>query len=221
MTDAKLRPEELEFIQFLKSKNIQRFIDVGANEGNYTDSIIKHLNPPSICVYEPIESCYQNLCDKYVFGRPVVYDLIVSDTEGEVEFNEAIGHSELSSCVNRDWLFKDFEMKKTLKKSIRLDSLHNLIDFLKIDTEGYELKVLKGCEELLSSKSIRYIQFEYGGCFKDIGIKMNDVIEYLRTFDYGVYSLEGGKFTLIENFEDDYEWKNYFAFYEYETGTEE
>ncbi len=206
-----LRPEEIEFIDLLKYKNINTFVDVGANVGDYSESIIESLNPANVSMYEPIESCYEKLKEK--FPSQKVHNCIVSDANGEIEFHEAIGHEALSSCVDRDWLFKDYEMKKSFKKSACLDSEgYDVIDFLKIDTEGYELNVLKGCRNLLSEKKIRFIQFEYGGCFKDLGIKLNDVIEYLKEFGYGVYKYQYDKFTLIENFEDDYEWLNYFAF---------
>ena len=36
------------------------------------------------------------------------------------------------------------------------------IDFVKIDTEGSELSILKSFKEMLSNGKIRFIQFEYG-----------------------------------------------------------
>ena len=47
----------------------------------------------------------------------------------------------------------DYVINKNMKK----------IDFLKIDTEGYEFNVLKGFGEFI--KNINIIQFEYGGTF--------------------------------------------------------
>lgn len=53
----------------------------------------------------------------------------------------------------------------------------NRIDFLKIDTEGYELKVIKGFGERISDIGI--IQFEYGGTYMDAGITLKEVVDYL------------------------------------------
>ena len=50
------------------------------------------------------------------------------------------------------------------------------IDFLKIDSEGYELNILKGFGEMI--KNIKIIQFEYGQI--DKSIKFKDIIEYLK-----------------------------------------
>lgn len=54
----------------------------------------------------------------------------------------------------------------------------NTIDFLKIDTEGYEFNVIKGFGDFL--KSIRMIQFEYGGTYLDNQVKLIDLIGYLK-----------------------------------------
>lgn len=52
------------------------------------------------------------------------------------------------------------------------------VDFVKIDTEGYELEVLKGFGEAL--KKVKVIQFEYGGTYLDSGVRLADVVAYVR-----------------------------------------
>ena len=42
---------------------------------------------------------------------------------------------------------------------------------------------------------------------------MNDVINYLNSFDYKVYSYNDGNFRIIENYNDDYIHNNYFSSY--------
>jgi len=83
----------------------------------------------------------------------------------------------------------------------------NNIDFLKIDTEGYEYEVLKGFEEYL--KNIKIIQFEYGGTFLDNNIKLLDVINYLKSYDFINFSyLTQSKPILISDFNDHYQYCN-------------
>lgn len=53
-----------------------------------------------------------------------------------------------------------------------------VIDFLKIDTEGYEYKVILGFGKLI--QNVKIIQFEYGATWFDAGVKLITVINYLR-----------------------------------------
>jgi len=61
-----------------------------------------------------------------------------------------------------------------------------MIDYLKLDCEGAELRILKGSEELLAAGRIKYIQFENQTGFKvDNGTSHIDVELYLASFGYG------------------------------------
>jgi FkbM family methyltransferase len=92
---------------------------------------------------------------------------------------------------------KDYVINNNIKK----------IDFLKIDTEGYEFNVLQGFEELLEIFQI--IQFEYGGCYIDNGIKLIDVINYLEQkgfYKFSYLTNEGP--IIITDFNDHYNYCN-------------
>lgn len=81
------------------------------------------------------------------------------------------------------------------------------IDFLKIDTEGFELCVLKGFDDYL--KKVKIIQFEYGGTFLDNEIKLSTIIDYLKNYNFSNFSyLVKDGTILIENFEDHYQYCN-------------
>lgn len=71
-----------------------------------------------------------------------------------------------------------------IKKAITyiIDSGIVKIDFLKIDTEGFEYEVLKGFEEKINI--VKYIQFEYGGTYIDSGVKLVDIIDYLKSKNF-------------------------------------
>ena len=58
------------------------------------------------------------------------------------------------------------------------------IDFLKIDVEGAEKKVLRGFKDMLGSRAIRLIQFEYnrGAIIGDFLLK--DAYEFFSAFGY-------------------------------------
>lgn len=84
------------------------------------------------------------------------------------------------------------------------------IDFIKIDTEGYELDVLRGFEDYLYNVNI--IQFEYGGTYLDNNIKLIDVINHLKKYNFNNCSyLTSDGSILITNFTDHYQYCNIIA----------
>lgn len=98
-----------------------------------------------------------------------------------------------------------FKIKKASEYIV--ESNIDSIDFLKIDTEGFELEVLKGFDGYLSR--VKIIQFEYGGTFLDNKLKLKDVIDYLRSFGFHQFSyLCKDGIELITDFTDHYQYCN-------------
>jgi FkbM family methyltransferase len=82
-----------------------------------------------------------------------------------------------------------------------------IIDFVKIDTEGYELSVLQGFEDCL--KIVKIIQFEYGGTYLDNNTKLCDVISYLENKGFYKFSyLTNYGTEPITDFSDHYQYCN-------------
>jgi FkbM family methyltransferase len=83
-------------------------------------------------------------------------------------------------CKKLDSLFIDFNLDK--------------IDYLKIDTEGSEYKILCGATELLKKKKINFIQYEYGLSDTDSNIPSPEKISnFLKSFDYEEILTSGGE----------------------------
>ena len=115
-------------------------------------------------------------------------------------------YDRINSCQISDDKNKIILNVKTAKQYIIKNNITN-IDFLKIDTEGFELHVLQGFEDYLNN--VKIIQFEYGGTFLDNNIKLIDIIEYLKKYDFFKFSyLTQNGPVLITNFEDHYQYCN-------------
>jgi len=115
-------------------------------------------------------------------------------------------YDRINSCKFSDEKNKIILNVKKAKDYIIENDIES-IDFLKIDTEGYELNVLKGFEEYLSI--VKIIQFEYGGTFLDNNLKLNDVIKYLENYGFRGFSYltQNGR-VLINDFTDHYNYCN-------------
>jgi FkbM family methyltransferase len=97
----------------------------------------------------------------------------------------------------------------TILKGVDYVHAHQLkqIDFLKIDTEGYEWNVMKGFEYFLSN--VQILQFEYGGTYLDNNIHLIDVIRYLEEKGFHKFSYLTNKGpVLIPDFKDHYQYCN-------------
>ena len=115
-------------------------------------------------------------------------------------------YDRIVSCHASDELNKILlQIKKGKEYIIEKNIQH--IDFLKIDTEGYELNVLQGFEDALEHVNI--IQFEYGGTFLDNNTRLIDIINYLQQKGFYKFSyLTNNGNELITNFNDHYHYCN-------------
>ena len=163
---------------YKKSSNPIVIFDVGANKGQTIDFFCKIFVEPTIYAFEPNPILYKKLIIKYRGNKNVnLYNLGISDINGELELNETVT-DETSTFEKLNYESKYLQMKANvlgvnkediIKKQyfvevVRLDDFIKRekipeITVLKIDTEGHELKCLKGlftyglCE-------IEYIQLE-------------------------------------------------------------
>ena len=80
-------------------------------------------------------------------------------------------------------------------ENIRPNNIQN-IDLLKLDIEGYELRVLHGAKEMLKKGSIMLIQFEFGVLSKEkYSLKeffdiLGEQYQICRILKHGYYPLE-------------------------------
>jgi FkbM family methyltransferase len=85
-------------------------------------------------------------------------------------------------CFNQyDIQTKEVECKTLDTLSFELNLEH--IDYLKIDTEGAEYKILLGAKKLLEEKRISFIQFEYG-LLDDIIPSVELICDLLSEYGY-------------------------------------
>lgn len=154
-------------------KNAETVLDIGAHEGFYTLKI-KENNPEcEVIAVEPVPFSFQILkknvrsnIDKNV----TLKNKAISNKIGKIEFNAikefpAVSNQNLKPEISLacPWLEDDsFEKIKvnctTLNELYRNHDIED-IDILKIDTEGMEIKILRGGKDILSK--VRKIVVEW------------------------------------------------------------
>jgi FkbM family methyltransferase len=173
-------------------KNIIVF-DVGANQGFYALELLRVLGS-NACIYcfEPSEMTFKALKSNIgEIPNIKLFNFGFGDKKGRIGLFSTSESSGLSSVYGDNPLTK-FD----LQEDISLDTLDDFcksehiqdIDFLKIDVEGHEYKVLLGAPELLNGRHIKTIQFEIGECNISSRTFLRDFYELLKS-NYRIYRI--------------------------------
>jgi len=175
-------------------------LDVGANKGEWSQYVLASKASITLHAFEPIPAVYRKLKRNLKQQYPAMcHNIAVSDKNSLKDFycyDTTTSASEVSSLFHRPILDTLLHTQPTIitveTKTLDLfckEQLIEHIDFLKIDTEGSELNVLKGATDLLKNGSIKYIQFEYGGTYQDAHITLKEVHELLTTYGYLIFRI--------------------------------
>ncbi len=206
----------------IKSK--MTVLDVGAHVGDWTREILRINNHVKIYAFEPIVQNYQELRKKFEANRTVsTFNLALSDNSSNdsMFFYDTPKASKLSSFFHRPILDSSLHAipHEIMVTTITLDAFckqHKMhhIDFLKIDTEGAEFRILKGAKDMLARQAISFIQFEYGGTYKDANVTLKKVYGYLTALEYHIFRISPAKLIYLQEWKpsfENYRYSNYLA----------
>lgn len=194
------------------------FVDVGANVGEWLDAVVecKGAHAYRALAIEPSSSAFAVLSERYA-GNPRVETIncALGDAEGTVNFFEEERAGKGSSIVAGFSRAAGFERTVNLTTLDRLAEARGLteIDLLKIDAEGYDLRVLRGASALLEGRRIGVAQFEYNRSWQLAGDTLFAAMTLLGKYGYEVFVLKReGLFTLnYQRYEEYFEYSNFVA----------
>lgn len=141
---------EIEIVSILCDKN-KLGLDIGANLGIYSYAISK--NSKKCIALEPHPDYAKRLkCLR--IENIIVLNYAASDKSGDTTLtipDNKVGLASISqNRFKSDEIISFINLKKIKVKTVLLDEIINdPIDFIKIDTEGHELEVLKGSIKIL------------------------------------------------------------------------
>ncbi|MES2199490.1 MAG: FkbM family methyltransferase [Chlamydiota bacterium] len=196
---VKIDGEYLLQQQFLRSGHV--VLDVGANIGEWSEHAL--MAEPAIQLYsfEPLTiECNKLRRNLAPYSNYRIWNLALSDEKGRSNYyyyNDIPEHAGLSGFFYREVLRNDENFSDPEVIQVPCDTLEffckeqglEKIDFLKIDTEGAEWKVIQGAKKLIEDHLITAIQFEYGGCYEDANTTLEQVFNFFQSNNYLVFRI--------------------------------
>lgn len=155
---------------------INNVIDVGAHEGElYKSFIYNKIKFDKFIMFEPHLESFNLIKNNINDEKVEAYRYGISDVEEIRNLNVnklkltntfAKQNKESLNFKIKNWLTKNNQFLEP--EAVELKKLDNFLNLnmlegdtlLKIDTEGYELKVLRGAKSLIENKKIKFILIE-------------------------------------------------------------
>ena len=176
-------------LAFLSRRGVGDVVDAGANTGQFS-LLCRHWLPRSVIhAFEPLRAP----ADKFrvVFKDDVKTRLVqsaigVSEAELGMHVSRAVDSSSLLPIgANQSALFPGTE--ESHLESVRVAPLDAFLDretlpagsLLKIDVQGYELEVLRGCERLLDRFAAVYVECSFVELYEGQALA-HEVIDWLH-----------------------------------------
>ena len=172
---------QINFDDLLKDKisNNPIIFDVGGNKGQSIERYLKIFEKPIIHSFEPIKNEFDYMCSKFRNNKNIcLNNFALGDKTEEKEFNVTAktGNSSFNKInLGTDWLKVRSKQYNTSEEGyvtsvqkvnvIKLDDYCkdnniSIIDLVKIDTQGYEDKVLEGSLNSIKQNKIKAIVTE-------------------------------------------------------------
>ena len=200
--NSKTNGEEQFFINIKDKINV--IFDVGCRD----DSEFTNFNG-EVHYFDPINNFIENLKNQKNINKKSYFNNFgLGNENNEIYYYPRYEsfYDRTKSCGISDDLNKKLLIIKKGKDYVINKNIET-VDFLKIDTEGYELNVLIGFDNFL--ENIKIIQFEYGGTFLDNDTKLIDVIKYLQNKNFYKFAyLNNNDPIIITDFSDHYQYCN-------------
>ena len=173
--------------KILKRHSIRYSLDIGANIGRYAAMLVANTNSV-VWAMEPNPSSYKKLTAREE-EKIIPFQMAISDTEGVMTLYSPGEYSETAS------LDKNIVQKNTSTIRVPVTTVDAFIathaiqelDFIKIDTEGFEYEVLHGAQQTIKNLAPLFIQFEFNLLHLRRGITLLSISELLP--DYSFYRL--------------------------------
>lgn len=155
--------------------------DIGANVGRWTEEAMVLWPAARYHLFDPTDVACQSLRERFSGAANChIYQVAVGDAEKQVsvfENTETNSHSFISEAGGGSTRMVPGDRLLELASE-------QVVDFCKIDTEGFDLKIIKSMEPSLRQHLYRVIQFEHYPLAMNYGMRFSEISSMLRSLGY-------------------------------------
>jgi FkbM family methyltransferase len=193
-------------------------LDIGANLGVWTEQALAIQPSLRIFAFEPVSHIFEALQRRFTGDKRVICTKVaLADQAGTGEIYLDGEWSKSNSLFCRS-IFSESK-KETVGKitgdAFVAENHLDAIDFLKLDVEGAEVKVLEGFRQTFCRRQISLCQVEYGGTYIDAGVLLRNVFDFAGQVGYGVAKLLPRGFRLVAHYNhalESFKYANYLLY---------
>ncbi len=180
----------------------QQLIDIGANHGNWTRGALRYFPEAAYLLVEPQDHLRVYVQDLIDSGYKVRWvNAGVADKPGTMTFYIS-DRDDSSTFLPRE---EQTQTRVTAQTNMEVKTVDQLLseyeipvpDVIKIDAEGFDLKVLRGASQVIGKTDVFLIEAGVGCPFEnsaarvmrtmeDFGYRLVDITELNRSPKYGV-----------------------------------
>lgn len=177
-----------------------RVVDVGANRGAFSAAVRDHCGLQDALLIEPQPDLANALAGRFPEASVRVERVALSDTPGRARFNvvEADSCSSLLPIIPEAG-FRDRAIDTRVRSQIDVEvrmlddvvqrnAWSGVIDLLKIDTQGNELRVLEGAVDTLRQVRLLWIEVSFRKLYEG-DTQFAPLHDRLTTLGFRLYSL--------------------------------
>ena len=170
-------------------------LDVGANKGDWTEQALAYAAaislPLSVKAFEPsiIRALFLKLDSKEILR--LAYTMRRFRQAKVLQLFLLEGRVQVQIRLVRSLVMKTEKIQVTTLDQFLMDQMIDHVNFLKIDTEGFDALVIIGALESIESGKIDLIQFEYNWRWLLNSQSLRNVFQVIHGLPYQLGKLVG------------------------------
>lgn len=186
---------EQRVLKILGDFHFKQVFDVGAFRGGWSQVAFLAFPSARFDLFEISRKNFDLLRKDPANSTFRLHNLALSDRSGRVAYRDYGRGYALNTLVENarfhDTYLPSWVRQARTETGSEFCKRHRIrtVDFLKIDVEGAEYRVLRGFQGMLRRRAIRVIQFEYGYINGDAGFLMKDFYKFFDTLGYLVAAI--------------------------------